>query len=172
VLAYRGIPAHAYDDGDFRTGDYGPYGLGWDFEEDHFKVYYAVRQPRFLELDGALTLYQSTDAPVDRIVGLSHTWQKGILLEKKVYLYPTEDKGRGLLSPLAPFETWVDRVAMMVSDRRGVEYQIDLSDGDVKDIGRYLNAAGRRVLDAYGGIGGHVDAMTWKTPQRYTLYFP
>jgi hypothetical protein len=176
VVRHRGLERGPMFEADFSHDGYGPFGLGWDFEEDLFKVYFAVKDHQHLEHDGLLKLHQKIQYAVEPMMLTSHTYEGRTLIEKKLYVYPTLEQGRLLLPHGLPFRNHVNRVAMMYSDVRGVEQQLDVSQDDDEaafQIGGYLNEKGVEIVGRYvQGVGSQLDTLTWNSPDDFTLYFP
>lgn len=137
------------------------YGLGWDVLEEQFKVYFRVQPidqlPR--ELAPLLEGYQAQDHRDEGLV--SFTYTRNQLSESKVYLYP---KNPSNLPPGAQGE------ATMVSDRRGLVKQYDLSQPD--QWTQRLSPPGQKILELYGELEEGLDTIQWEDEQNYTLYFP
>jgi hypothetical protein len=172
VLRRRGIRSVPYLDHDFAAGPYGPFGLGWDLEDDLFKVYFALHDCLDLQKDGLLGLYNRFKMPLDKDLLASHTYCGNKLVEKKIYLYPTQGSGLDLLPPTLPFADLVKRVALMVSDARGLEMQLDLLPRQYSEVSMYVSPAARRCIEAYRTVGGSIDTITWASTDDVTLYFP
>jgi len=130
------------------------YGLGWDLEEQQFKVY--VRCSRCERLPAEeLQLLKGRRLEDHLPEGLlSLTWTGGCLSERKVYLYPRDQPG----------------VACLLSDRRGAVAQLDVHDGQGWE-GR-LSQPGRVILGRYRELNEELDTIAFQDRDHYTLYFP
>lgn len=158
VIRERGItiPADLASSPKARFG-----GLGWDIEDDQFKVYY-----RWLGLgnlpDSLAPLVKDIDLGEHREECLlSFTYVNNALDEKKVYLYPKTE--RELPAGVAN-ETW------MVTSKRGLVHQYDLyypSNWAAK-----LNKAGRDIVAKYRSRRQGLDTITYVNEDDFTLYFP
>lgn len=137
------------------------YGLGWDIEEEQFKVYFRVTQLELLPC-GVKALVSATSLQEHRPEGLiSFTFVQHKLSETKVYLYPkaNENLPEGALGE-----------ARMFSDRRGLVSQLDLSRPEL--WAQKLNPSGQRILALYGELNETLDTIAYQDSEHYTLYFP
>lgn len=139
------------------------YGLAWDLEAGHFKVYLLS------DLEGVsgelLELGRIEDFPLRSEALLSFTYIDGQLIEQKVYRFPRET--RETLRSLPPGSAGR---ALMRTDRRGVVAQYDVS-----DPGRWrerLSPVGHSIMDAYAEIGESLDTLAYQDRDNFTLYFP
>ena len=136
------------------------YGLGWDVEEDQFKVYFrtldwTTLHPDFLRLAGDYTLKEHRPEAL-----LSMTYEGQEVAESKLYLYPKDECLPG----------GVRGFARMMTDRRGEVAQEDL---DPKQVGGHTyNETGREIIKKYEGIGEPLDTVAYHSPDNFTLYFP
>lgn len=136
------------------------YGLGWDIEDELFKVYFRSRDWRHLPPSLAdLVLGYDWGSHLPEAL-LSLTWHKNELAERKVYLYPKE-------SSAAP---GVRGQARMVTDTRGEVLQDDLGSGEV--VPYDLNEVGTKIVEKYREIGETLDTIAYVDRQDFTLYFP
>jgi hypothetical protein len=136
------------------------YGLGWDFQKEHFKVYFRTLDWAGLHPD-FLALAQGYDIEEHRKEALlSVTYVGGKIQEKKLYLYP--------LDHLLPNN--VQGFARMITDRRGEVSQEDLDPEKV--VQHTYNAVGRKIIDSYREIGEELDTVAYRSPDQFTLYFP
>jgi hypothetical protein len=151
VLRERGLEPPRFPDSCF-------YGLGWDIQEQQFKLYFRVRRMQSLPTQ-VLSLAASFDLHQHREEGLvSLTYTGGELSETKVYLYPRQ------LQPDLKGE------ALMLTDRRGAVSQLDVQTPEHWKA--RLNAAGQRILEKYRERNEALDTIAYQDPDHYTLYFP
>lgn len=136
------------------------YGLGWDFEEGDFKVYYRTLDWTALEPD-FLRLAEGYDPTRHRPEALlSLTYAGTSEMERKLYLYPIEED-------LPP---GVQSFARMITDRRGEVSQHDVDPKKVEQQ-RY-NTTGQRIITLYQEIGETLDTVAYQSEDEFTLYFP
>lgn len=151
VLAARGlaIPGFYLENPDSHF-----YGLGWDFLEEQFKVYFRVT--RLGELpETEARLIEGIVLQEHRPEGLvSFTYTRNQLSESKVYVYP-------LAEP----------VARMRTDRRGEVQQVDVQAGGADWLSR-LSLPGQRILRLYAERRENLDTIAFEDREHYTLYFP
>ncbi len=136
------------------------YGLGWDIEDELFKVYFRTLDWRELPplLAELVVDYNWNDHRPEALLSL--TFQQNQLIERKIYLYPKdEDTPEGTLGR-----------ALMITDTRGVVTQSDLSPS--REIPYDLNEIGQKILAAYQEIGEGLDTIAYEAKDNYTLYFP
>ena len=136
-------------------------GLGWDIEENQFKVYY--RWMGLSELPDILApLVKDIDLTKHREECLlSFTYLDNALEEKKVYLYPKEESD---LPDGVANETW------MVTSKRGLVHQYDLY--YPSNWASKLNKAGQAIVAKYAGLRQRLDTITYQNEDDFTLYFP
>lgn len=142
------------------------YGLGWDLDEGHFKVYFrlidldALPQPSLKKL-----LQQTLPRALRRPEGLvSFTYINNQLFEEKVYAYPLPNNHGDELFPGAK-----GRV-LMATSRRGVITQYDVS--KTEQWRNKLNPAGQKLIDTYAQQGYTLDTIVLTDNDQFTLYFP
>ncbi len=137
------------------------YGLGWDIEEDQFKIYFRVTQLERMP-SSVKALVGTTSLQEHRPEGLiSFTYVVSKLSETKVYLYP---KATGSLPEGALGE------ARMYSDRRGLVTQLDLSQPEL--WAQKLSPPGQRIMALYRELDETLDTIAYQDFEHYTLYFP
>lgn len=120
-------------------------GLGWDFEEGLFKVYF-----RFNDFDKIEKKYRGLSEGNFMKEGLlSFSYKNNKLLETRVYRYNEND-------------------AHLFSDKRH-DIQKDIQ----KDIfnGR-INEYGKKIIEKYNQQNYLLDTITIKNKDDFTLYFP
>ena len=137
------------------------YGLGWDIQEEQFKLYFRVQPLQLLpgQLSGLLADYVLDDHRDEGLV--SFTYTRNQLSESKVYLYPKSSLN---------LPAGVQGQASMVSDQRGLVTQYDLSQPD--QWAARLSPPGQKILQLYRELDEELDTIQWQDEQSYTLYFP
>ena len=155
VLAERGI-----DPPDSLTHRNKFYGLGWDFDKGHFKLYFRTLEWSRLHPE-FLTLAKGHKPEEHRSEALlSITYVESEIRERKLYLYP--------LDHLLP--NGVQGFARMMTDRRGEISQEDL---DPKKVEQHnYNQTGLKILEMYEEIGESLDTVAYQSEDEFTLYFP
>lgn len=138
------------------------YGLGWDFEAGHFKVYFRVRDLSVLPQPELQTLIETTTEQ-RRAEGLvSYTWIGQELHESKVYVYPED-------SPEQQIPGSQGR-ALMATSERGTLTQYDVSEH--KLWMQRINDKGREIVQKYHKAGHPLDTIALQDNDHFTLYFP
>lgn len=140
------------------------YGLGWDLEEGHFKVYFLVDAAEHLPMASLVRLARIGGEHRPEVL-VSLTFLEGNLFEEKVYRYPVESPGT-----LTSLPAGSSGRALMSTSRRGVVPQYDV--GDPLHWLERLNEQGRAIVTAYASIGETLDTVAWSDPHHFTLYFP
>lgn len=137
------------------------YGLGWDIQEDQFKVYFRVRPVQELpeNLGHLLEGYLLDDHREEGLV--SFTYTRNRLSESKIYLYPKSSLN---------LPAGAQGQASMLSDQRGLVKQYDLSQPD--QWAERLNSPGQRILQLYRELDEELDTIQYQDEENYTLYFP
>ena len=136
-------------------------GLGWDIEDNQFKIYYRWLGLRNLP-DMLAPLVEEIDLDEHREECLlSFTYVNNELDEKKVYLYPKVE--RELPDGVAN-ETW------MVTSKRGLVHQYDLY--YPSNWANKLNKTGRDIIRQYRARGQGLDTINYVNENDFTLYFP
>ena len=136
------------------------YGLGWDVEEEQFKVYFrtldwTTLHSDFLRLAGDYTLDEHRPEAL-----LSLTYEAREVAESKLYLYPKDEF----------LPNGVRGFARMMTDRRGEVAQEDL---DPRQLGCHtFNTVGQDIIKKYESIGEPLDTVAYQAPDNFTLYFP
>jgi hypothetical protein len=148
VLEERGVELPIPPTGTFAFG-----GLGWDIEENQFKVYYRFhdfsKMPKKYQL--LAKVKKNTDYAPQGI--LSWTFDdQGNISETKVYRYPTNELE-----------------AHLFSEKRK-DIQVDCKkDSSWKDK---INEKGLEILGKYGDSNHFLDTISIKDKDHFTLYFP
>lgn len=151
VLEQRGIkvPNYLLEETHF-------YGLGWDFQADHFKVYFRCSDWSQLPSEYAC-LTAGHDLQSHRKEALiSRTYAGFDNFEAKVYLYPLDEQQAGL--------------AQMMTTQRGQVNQLDLGENPEKCPP--LNSTGQAIVAKYREIGEELDTIAYTNENDFTLYFP
>lgn len=155
VLRHRGIePPESMTSGNRF------YGLGWDLEEDQFKLYFrtlnwSALQPEFRILAGEHS--PETHRPESL---LSITYRHNQVEERKLYLYPLDEH----------LPEGVRGFARMMTDRRGEVAQEDVDPENIEN--HSYNQAGREIILKYMEAGERLDTVAYKNENDFTLYFP
>jgi hypothetical protein len=163
-LAARGVEVDRYFVDDPNSFFY---GLGWDIDEGHLKVYFRLldldEMPQ-TELRGLLEMTLPREQR--RAEGLvSFTYVGSALYEQKVYVYPLPSSSEEALL----FSGIKGRV-LMATSRRGVVTQYDVSStGTWREK---LNEAGKALIDTYARRGYTLDTIVMEDADHFTLYFP
>jgi hypothetical protein len=153
------------------------FGLGWDIEAGHLKVYIHLRSLAGIEDREAARLVRKVGETKVHDFGLvSYTFEGPRLSERKVYVALREPRPAQVRD--YPFRDLITHTNFMITDRRGIVPQVDLKSGEL-DGKRYLNAAGRKVCEAYQRAMGReltardasVDTLAYQGPDELTLYF-
>lgn len=136
------------------------YGLGWDMEDNQFKVYFRALDwsnlhPEFLKLAGSHKPQEHREEAL-----LSITYESDIISERKLYLYPKDEF----------LPNGVRGFARMMTDRRGEVAQEDLDPTNVE--GHTYNQTGRDLIKKYEKIGEPLDTVAYHSEDNFTLYFP
>ncbi len=136
------------------------YGLGWDLEEEQFKIYLRTLDWTTLPAELHQLVCDFSTDEYRREALLSLTYQGQETIERKVYLYPKQN----LEKP------GVRGSARMITDRRGIVTQEDVSSSE--QLPYQLNQEGVRIVELYRGIGEDLDTIAYHGPEDFTLYFP
>lgn len=155
VLEYRGIVTPESMSLNNRF-----YGLGWDIEEDQFKLYFRTLD--WVAMKGEFRELAGNHSPEThrREALLSITYQGGQIEERKLYLYPLDEF----------LPNGVQGFARMMTDRRGEVGQMDLDPSDPRD--HTFNAVGQAIIEKYREVGEPLDTVAYVDENDYTLYFP
>ncbi len=159
VIESKGINTHTISGLEFACG------LGWDIDEDLFKIYmfYPV-----LDLISDSELKHLFNFPMKEGLlnsfGLvSYTFKDTHLYEKKVYS-TLKDKTSFFISSKEP-----QNITWMMTNRRGVVQQLDVSN-PFYYYGK-VNVAGQRIMDLHKKQGFDLDSIVLKNKDEFTLYF-
>lgn len=158
VIQERSLEFDAY----FReSADSKFYGLGWDIQEEQFKLYFRVRPVHALpqNLRHLLEGYVLDDHRDEGLV--SFTYTRNQLSESKIYLYPKSSLN---------LPAGARGQASMLSDQRGLVKQYDLSQPE--QWAERLSAPGKKILQLYRELDEDLDTIQYQDEENYTLYFP
>ena len=126
-------------------------GLGWDIENEYFKIYF-----RFIHYTQLSLEYQKLISDFKNIWDsglISLTYHNGNIIEKKIYTYPKNES-----------------IARLKSFIRS-DIQLDVRHN--RDIWKTkLNTEGVNLLTMYEKNGFKLDTITFKDSNDYSLYFP
>lgn len=132
-------------------------GLGWDFQEKTFRVYYRFKNysklPKRLQKLGT----DSVDWLKPGLVSWVYN-DKGVIVEEKVYRYDKVEK----------------RTQMMTSKRPKID-QFDCPVGDQYLQAKWkqrVNKTGKDIIDHYEHCGYLLDTIAFEDTDHFTLYFP
>ena len=144
------------------------FGLGWDFLQKEFKLYfyYADRKAcQLLQVNRLVPVLPSHAVHPFSLASL--TYRDYRPFEYKVYLYPQK-----VVTPYSrdlPFESSIKHTTHMIGSRRGTVAQMDL---DKKtDVNQYLDRVGVQLVDQFATINWHLDTIAYQGSKQYTLYF-
>ena len=144
ILNERGIKSEILTDNNIIFG-----GLGWDFEEGHFKTYFRFKNFKNLSSNYQKLLGNMQNKCKDGIISISYD-TNGNILERKVYCYSKKDN-----------------IAELRSEFRN-DIQQDCNGQEKWN----LNTTGNSILELYRKSGYKLDTITYKDKQNYTMYFP
>ncbi len=136
-------------------------GLGWDIEQDQFKLYFRVLDLGQLPPDLGEVLGRVKPPPHHPEGLVSFTYTGSRLSEKKVYLYPEEGRE---LPPDVVGEAW------MVTDQRGLVHQYDLC--YPSQWASQINRHGQALVAKYLERRQTLDTIVYQDADHFTLYFP
>jgi hypothetical protein len=141
------------------------YGLGWDFEAGHFKVYFRILDLEQLPHPSLHKLLENIPAE-RRCEGLvSFTYLGKAVIEEKIYAYPLPClESSGELFPGTKGRTF------MATSTRGIITQYDVS--TTKLWKQRLNPTGQAIIEKYAKQGYTLDTIAIQDPDNFTLYFP
>jgi len=127
------------------------YGLGWDFLENHFKIYWRVPDVRKVASPFQELVAQGSAKTMNEGL-LSVTLKDGKVFEQKAYLYPGKN-----------------RVEMLASNRGLVE-QYDVEESELWS--KKINDVGIEIIRKYKEIKADLDTISIIDRDHFTLYFP
>lgn len=127
-------------------------GLGWDFENSHFKIYFRFINHIYLPLlYKKLLPLDTSDKCNGGILSITYNFKGGII-ERKIYCYPKKYM-----------------IAELRSDKRK-DIQKDCSyDENWKNK---ISIVGKNMLNKYKKNNYLLDTITYIDKVNYTLYFP
>ena len=125
------------------------YGIGWDIEKNHFKLYFIFYD--YTKIPGIYKkLLPNMDDKYKEGL-LSITYLKNTLFERKVYTYPKNKY-----------------FAILKSENRE-EKQHEYKNINLENK---INDIGKKILKKYNRSGYMLDTITYKNKNDYTFYFP
>ncbi len=138
------------------------YGLGWDFQAEHFKVYFRFEDGKQIPLASVQRILAEVSyADVSEGL-LSLTYHKNGRLEEKVYFFPRLQEGVAV-STVAP------RV-LMLSSEHGMMSQYDAL--DLREWLPRLNPQGQRIVQSYQAYGEVLRTIYIKNANHFTIQYP
>lgn len=129
------------------------YGLGWDFENNIFKIYY--RYFDIYKIDKSIQTvkkYNSKKYNKQGLLSYSYDIYTNKLVETKLYFYPLKNKN----------------IAYLYSDKRN-EKQVVVTN---KEYYNKINKKGKDLIDKYNSFGIKLDTVNYRNKNNYVLYFP
>ena len=144
ILNERGIKSEIVPNNNIIFG-----GLGWDFEEKHFKTYFRFKNFKNLSLKYQKLMGNMENKCNDGIISITYD-TTGIVLEIKVYCY---SKNENIAELKSKFRHDIQK------DCNGLEKW-------------NLNTNGNNILELYKKSGYKLDTITYKDKNNYTVYFP
>lgn len=124
-------------------------GLGWDFKNRTFKIYFRFRNKRYFPL--FLKPKQEKILNKQGILSFSYDFS-GNLIEKKIYLYPINNSD----------------ITLLISNKRK-EKQMNIKN---KEIEYELNDIGKKIIGKYKKNDYDVDTINYRNYDNFILYFP
>ncbi len=155
VLEHRGLVAPESMSRDNRF-----YGLGWDIEEDQFKLYFRTLD--WSSLKGEFRELAGDHSPTThrKEALLSITYRANEIEERKLYLYPLPEH----------LPHGAQGFARMMTDRRGEVGQTDLDPSSTQ--AHMFNELGKTIIKKYQEVSEPLDTVAYLNQDDYTLYFP
>lgn len=155
ALQYRGLTAP-----ESMTRNNRFYGLGWDIEENQFKLYFrsldwSAIEGEFRELAGG-----HSPATHRKEALLSITYRDNEVEERKLYLYPLPEH----------LPNNVQGYARMMTDCRGEVGQTDLDPSSAQ--AHVFNQLGQTIIEKYQEVDEPLDTVAYHSQDDFTLYFP
>ncbi|MFC1742777.1 hypothetical protein ACFL35_02200 [Candidatus Riflebacteria bacterium] len=145
------------------------FGLGWDVEEDHLKVYMFIQNWNDVSDPGLINLIKLAGRePIYDLGLVSVTLKGGKVVEKKVYL-ALKNTHPEIVQDY-PFKNAIAHTNYMITDTRGIIPQVDIGfPFDMKSI----NSVGQKIVSTYmDGLRLGLDTIAYQGAEQYTLYFP
>jgi len=157
LLRHRGIRSENL------SLDNRPVGLGWDVENDLFKLYVFFEDYRTIPDAEIQQLSQLLAHRPTYPQGIaSWTWRGGHeLYEKKLYLGLPDDTG------MHAFGSAIKHTTAMLTTKRGIVPQLDVQTQTVLP----MNKTARDLIAWYETKGVKLDTCSWKSPHQQALYF-
>jgi hypothetical protein len=163
ILSERGIDLAGAFDGSKLSG------LGWDFDENTFKIYSQVEHLSQLKSIAWRDLIQKVNLSEAESFGLaSITYSGANASEYKIYT-PLNKKGIARAKEQYPFNSEIIHINQMICSRRGLVHQLDLRENN--SVTKYLNSQGQKVIEQYAKLGLSLDTIAFQSPAHFTIYF-
>ena len=118
-------------------------GLGWDFNNKIFKIYFIDN----------LNLSSLNQFKNQGILSFSYNFP-GELIEKKLYLYPKNNKNMTILF-----------------SKKRKEKQINVNK-NIKTILSKINKTGKMIINKYKNNNYEIDTINYRNKDNFILYFP
>ena len=144
ILKERGIKSEIHPDNNIIFG-----GLGWDFEEGHFKTYFRFKNFKNISSNYQKLLENMENKCKDGIISITYGIN-GNILERKVYCYHENESIAELKS----------------------EFRQDIQKDCNSQEKWNLNTTGNNILELYKKSRYNLDTITYKDRINYTMYFP
>jgi len=122
------------------------YGLGWDIEQNHFKIYFRYKNKYILP--DTFKKYITENSSKEGL--LSITYKNKIVIERKVYSYMFDKKNT------------------LLSSNKRKEYQTDCN----RYTNHNLNVTGEEICKKYKEKNIVIDTINYQDKNNYTMYFP
>eukprot|EP01063_Lacrimia_lanifica_P035764 TRINITY_DN6906_c0_g1_i1.p1 TRINITY_DN6906_c0_g1~~TRINITY_DN6906_c0_g1_i1.p1 ORF type:complete len:369 (+),score=133.97 TRINITY_DN6906_c0_g1_i1:68-1174(+) len=156
------------------------YGLGWDYDAGHMKIYLhgeaadlpAQYRKSVSDLEGQFECSFMTHV----LIAYTANIADGAVLEDKLYMYAESPADvKNVEFPSGTLNTACVCSAGDLS--RGVFWQYDVTHTPKPEMScekwrTRLNASGQKVFDAYEAAGMRLDTLGWLGEDNFTLYFP
>ena len=141
------------------------YGLGWDFEANHFKVYFRILDFAKMERPSLRSLLNEAKTLEYDLVDeglICFTFIEQELYEEKVYAYPRPTGDEIFPGTIGQ--------ALMSTSKRGIVMQYDVSSNKIWSD--KMNETGKQIVKTYNQQGYTLDTLAMQDSENFTLYFP
>lgn len=125
------------------------YGVGWDVEENHLKIYSINPVGKIKKLFPKLSKLKPDNVYERGLI--SYTFKGKEIYEEKVYFYDLFG-------------------AIMITDKRGAVRQYH-DDVNLNTLSGTLNPVGQNLVSKYKAIGVGLDTLNFQNSNNYVLYF-
>ena len=142
-------------------------GLGWDFDSNHFKLYFFNGDNNIAdtEIQRLRSQVKGKTLPVNLT---SYTYHHNKKIENKVYL-PLTDIGTDYVKHI-PFKDEIKHINLMMTDLRGGIAQLDVTPS--KSINLAFSKKGQKIINTYKSkFDWDLDTIVYNDKNDYTLYF-